>query len=66
MVIAGYGKGMGLRDKLGLDEAVTHSTRSEGGSHEGARPSDAKIAGSKPLGSDLAEATEEEMEMEMK
>jgi hypothetical protein len=53
----------GLRDKLGLDEVATHSTRSGGGSHEGARPSDAKIAGSKSL--DLVEATEEETEMEM-
>lgn len=58
---SGVRKDMELRDKLGLDEAVTHSTRSEGGSHEGARPSDAKIAGSKPLGSDLVEAIEEEM-----
>jgi hypothetical protein len=56
-------EGYGLRDKLGPGEVVTHSTRSGGGSHEGARPSDAKIAGSKSLGLGLVEATEEEMAM---
>jgi hypothetical protein len=44
-----------LRDMIWISRVSTHSTRSEGGSHEGARPSSAQSVRLKPLGPDPRE-----------